>query len=240
MLTIAIVEDETAIRRQLMELIQQKGSACSIAEFESGDQLLFAKQDFDLIFLDIRMEGINGIETARKLRQQQKHSVIIFVTALKDYVFEAFDVSAFHYLLKPIDADRFSQIFDRAINFIGQSSQYYGAKLYLQLKGRNITVEQKDILYLENHLKKVEIHTLQQTIGLNSSMKILESQLSDAFFRCHRGYLVNMAWISEYDSSTIILKNKEEIYLAREKYSLFKKAYMRYLRNGNGEYNPFL
>jgi len=234
MLSIAIVEDEEAIRSQLIKLIQQKKPACSIVEFERGEELLLSKQDFDLIFLDIQMEGMNGIETAKGLRSQKRESVIIFVTALKDYVFEAFDVSAFHYLLKPINIDQFSQIFDRAAKYIEHSSQFQNTQLYIQLKGRNITLEQKDILYLENRLKKVEIHTLKKTVELYASMKVLEAQLSDAFFRCHRGYLVNMAWISEYDSSTITLKNNERIYLAKEKYSLFKKAYLRYLKNGNG------
>ncbi len=234
MLSIAIVEDEATIRKQIIFLIQRKKTAVKIAEFASGEDFLLAKEDFHLVFLDIQMKGVDGIETARRLRQEQRNSLIIFVTALKDYVFQAFDVSAFHYLLKPINSDRFGQVFDRAVENIEQYSQYKNHPLLIQLKGRSICIEKTEILYLENRLKKIEIHTLNETIEFYASMKNLEPQLSTAFFRCHRGYLVNMYWIHEYDNSTIILKNGEKIYLAKEKYSAFKKAYMRYLRNGNG------
>jgi DNA-binding LytR/AlgR family response regulator len=80
----------------------------------------------------------------------------------------------------------------------------------------------------------VEIHTAGATVEVYASMNETEGQLEYGFFRCHRGYLVNMAYVAEYDSGSITLNNGEHVYLAKEKYGEFVKAYIRYLRNGVG------
>ena len=123
LIPISLVEDEATIRKQIIFLIRRQKAAVKIAEFASGEDFFLAEENFQLVFLDVQMGGIDGIETARRLRREQKSSLLIFVTALKDYVFQAFDVSAFHYLLKPIDDDQFSQIFDRAVKSIEQLGQ---------------------------------------------------------------------------------------------------------------------
>ena len=127
-------------------------------EYGSGEALLFSQGYADIIFLDIRMKGENGVETARRLRKQHNNSILIFVTALKEYVFEAFDVSAFHYLLKPLEATRFQQVLLRAVQEAINRKANTSPPLFLKMKGRNITLNQQSIIYLENHLKKVEIH----------------------------------------------------------------------------------
>lgn len=95
-------------------------------------------------------------------------------------------------------------------------------------------MEKDSILYIESRGKKVEIHTKGETIEAYASMNELEAQLGKGFFRCHRGYLVNMAYVAEYDSESITLNNGEYVYMAKEKYREFVKSYMRYLRNGVG------
>ena len=96
----------------------------------------------------------------------------------------------------------------------------------------NITLNHKEILYLENRGRKVEIHTTGEVIEIYAAMTELESQLGESFYRCHRGYLVNMSCITEYSNDSIRLSNGEGTYLAKERYNEFVKAYMRYLRNG--------
>ena len=128
MISIAIIEDEEAIRKQLIQLIERQNKSCKIAEFASGDDFLLAKECYSLIFLDIHLGGKNGIEVAKELRRREKESVIIFVTVLKDYVFQAFDVSAFHYIVKPISNDQFSQTFDRVVKYIDWFSQFIDKK----------------------------------------------------------------------------------------------------------------
>ena len=102
-LKIAICDDEKILREQLQKLLMNQDAVSkidSIDAYETGSALLAAKRRYDIIFLDIQMEGMNGIETARALRERKDDAVLIFVTGLKDYVFEAFDVSAFRKYLK--------------------------------------------------------------------------------------------------------------------------------------------
>ena len=80
----------------------------------------------------------------------------------------------------------------------------------------------------------MEIHTTGEIIEAYASMNEMEGQLGESFYRCHRGYLVNMVYVAEYDRESVILNNGEYVYLAKEKYGEFVKAYMRYLRNGVG------
>ncbi|MDE6602552.1 MAG: LytTR family DNA-binding domain-containing protein [Lachnospiraceae bacterium] len=237
-MNIAICDDEKAIREQIKELIEKTGLCPEL--FETGDSLLAAGKQFDIVFLDIQMEGTNGIETAKKLRERSalkgaEDTILIFITAIRDYVFEAFDVAAFHYLLKPIEEDKFREVFGRAEKELEKRKSKRRETVFVKTRNRSFTLEKDSILYVESRAKKVEIHTREETIEAYASMNELEAQLGEGFYRCHRGYLVNMAYVAEYDSESITLNNGEYIYLAKEKYGEFVKAYMRYLRNGVNE-----
>lgn len=103
-------------------------------------------------------------------------------------------------------------------------------QLIFQTKSRNYTVQREEILYVESRKRKVEIHTTQICFSVYATMKGMEQRLGEPFFRCHRGYLVNMAYVADYDMGGIRLKNGERVYLAREKHSDFTKAFMSYLK----------
>lgn len=229
---IAVCDDEKAIQTQLKELIQKRLFDAQITVYDSGRQFLADVLEFDLLFLDIQMEGLNGIETAKELRKITKETVLIFITGSKDYVFEAFDVAAFHYLLKPISEEKFVQVLARAVAEAERRTIKSAKKLFIKTKQRNLSIPIEDILYIESQLRKVEIHLLKETIVAYASLKELESQLSPLFYRCHRGYLVNMAYIAEYKKDCIVLANQQQIYLSKEKYGEFVKAYLRYLKKG--------
>jgi len=238
-LNIAICDDEKAIREQIKELIEKEKQGACIELYETGDSLLAAEKQFDLIFLDIQMEGTDGIETARKLRERSalhggEDVILIFITGIREYVFDAFDVAAFHYLLKPIEEEKFREVFRRAGRELEKRKSKRRETVFIKTRNRSFSLEQDSILYIESRGKKVEIHTTGETIEAYASMNEMEGQLGGGFFRCHRGYLVNMAYVAEYDSGSITLNNGGYVYLVKEKYGEFVKAYMRYLRNGVG------
>ncbi len=104
-------------------------------------------------------------------------------------------------------------------------------RLIFETKSRNYTVQRDEILYVESRKRKVEIHTADICFSVYATMKGMEQCLGESFFRCHRGYLVNMAYVADYDMGGIRLKNGERVYLAREKHPDFAKAYMSYLKN---------
>ena len=231
-MNIAICDDEIAIREQIKELIEKTGVCPEL--YETGDSLLAAGKQFDIVFLDIQMEGTDGIETAKKLRKRDEDTILIFITAIREYVFEAFDVAAFHYLLKPVEEDKFREVFRRAERELEKRKKQQRETVFVKTRNRSFTLEKDSILYIESRGKKVEIHTTGGTVEAYASMNEMEGQLGCGFFRCHRGYLVNMAYVAEYDSGSITLNSGEYVYLAKEKYGEFVKAYMRYLRNGVG------
>lgn len=229
-MNIAVVDDEKLILKQIGGLIEKQMPNCCLDTYVTGDELLGAGKRFDIVFLDIQMDGMNGIETAKRLRKRQGDIVLIFVTGNREYVFDALDLYAFHYLLKPVDENKFQEVLERAAEEVAKKKE----KRFLFLKKRNLTLDQADILYIESRAKKVEIHTdgFKDIIEIYATMEELEGQLGEDFYRCHRSYIVNMAHITEYDNGTITITNGDNVYLTKKKYGDFVKAYMWYLQNG--------
>ena len=226
----AVVDDEKAIREQICTLIEEQQPGSVIEAYATGEELLASGKRFDIVFLDIQMDGMNGIEAARELRERQEDTVLIFITGVKEYVFDALDLYAFHYLLKPIDEGKFAEVLQRAAGEAKKKKE----KKCLFIRTRNITLDQSDILYIESRAKKLEIHTAgaDKAIEIYAAMDELEGQLGEDFYRCHRAYIVNMAQITEYDNESITLTNGDKVYLAKKKYGEFVKAYMWFLQNG--------
>ena len=157
MIKFAICDDEPVmaqeITNQLSQYMQEKGlTSYCVNSFSNGRSLLENGCDFDVIFLDIQMEYLNGMETAKMLRQRKNHSILIFVTVLKEYVFDAFEVEAFDYLIKPLDSGHFKRTMDRVII----SLQSKEAKSIVIQRGTScevILLEQ--ILYCEVQGRKI-------------------------------------------------------------------------------------
>ena len=227
---IAVVDDEKAIREHVCALIEEQQPGSVIEAYATGEELLASGKRFDIVFLDIQMEGMNGIEAARELRERQEDTVLIFITGVKEYVFDALDLYAFQYLLKPIDEGKFAEVLQRAAGEAKKRKE----KKCLFIRTRNLTLDQSDILYIESRAKKLEIHTTgaDKAIEIYAAMDELEGQLGEDFYRCHRAYIVNMDCIKEYDSESITLTNSDRVYLTKKKYGEFVKAYMWHLQNG--------
>jgi len=230
LIKIAVADDESIIREQIRKFIEKREKNCRIDSYETGEALLAAETSYDIVFLDIQMDGLNGIDTAKLLREQSKDVVIIFITAMKEYVFEAFDVAAFHYILKPIREERFVTVYTRAAEEVMYHKKQEKKPLFIKTRNRNITLEQKDILYIESRAKKVEIHTQNDVIEVYGAISKLEKELCNDFYRSHRGYLVNLGYVAEYSSDSITLNNGDTILMAKEKYGEFVKVYMHYMK----------
>ena len=158
-MNIAVVDDEEVIREQINGFIKKRNPDFNTSDFATGEELLAADTEFDIIFLDIQMEGMGGIEAAKTIRQSNADRVIIFITGIKEHVFEAFDVSAFHYLLKPIAEQKFMEVLDRAIEEAGKRKGQKERQIFIRTKNQGYTLKRNSILYIENRGKKVEIHT---------------------------------------------------------------------------------
>lgn len=237
-MTAAVCDDEMILCEQIEKLIKHAAPDCQVLRFASGEAFLRTKAPIDILFLDIRLNGMNGIETAKALRTRENDTVLIFLTGYKEYALEAFDVFAFHYLLKPIDEQKFQNIFSKALAEAKRKARKEEDRFLLKSKGRHISLSRNDILYVESQNRKVYVHTGRDVLEIRADLKDLELKLGPAFYRCHKGYLIHMGYIAEYEKDRILLTNRESVYLSRRKYQDFVKAYMNYLRNGGILHEP--
>lgn len=227
---IAICDDEREIRNMLGEKLKRMYPDSGVSFYASGDKLLLSDSQPDILLLDIRMEGKNGMETAKELRGKNKKMIVIFVTALEEYVFQAFDVGAFHYLVKPFDDKKFEEIIRKAVEELKNMEESENIKkesLIITSKGKHISVNPADIIYAEVFNRKVILHTINTDVEYYGKMKELEERAGEDFYRPHRSYLVNFNYIIRYDAETIYLK-KGQALMSKQNYKEFKKSYLRY------------
>ncbi len=231
---IAVCDDEKEIRDMFAEKIGQLYPKADLPLYQSGEELLLSDNEPDILLLDIKMPGKNGMETARELRKKNKMTIIIFVTALDDFVFQAFDVGAFHYLVKPFDDRKFAEVLQNAIEWSEDRRKLENAgrkgempNLVITTGGKHITVNLEDVVYAEVFDRKVILHTMDADIEYYGKMKELEEKVGDEFYRTHRSFLVNFSFIRKYDATTIYLE-RGQVLMAKQNYQGFVKQYLRY------------
>ncbi|WP_454051871.1 LytR/AlgR family response regulator transcription factor [Clostridium sp. Marseille-Q7071] len=232
MLRIALCDDENSQRKTIVHMVDRAleitNKQYKIFEFSSGEELISSTEDFHIYLLDIKMNKLTGIEIARKIRRVNEKAVIIFITAFKDYVFEAFDVRAFHYILKPVDEDKLKEILCSALSQFQQEDKFIVAKTISQ----STKIFHKDIMYIESQQRKVKVHTTYDVIEYYYKLSDMEQELyEDNFFRCHKSYIVNLKYVHSYDNTFITLKNLEKIYVSKYKLADFSKVFMYYLKD---------
>ena len=230
---IGICDDEKEIREMLQDKVHSIYPEADIELYASGEELLVGELP-DILLLDIQMQGKSGIETAKELRLTDRHLIIIFVTAIEDYVFQAFDVDAFHYLVKPFSDAKFSEVLRKAVGQYEdrRKSESINARidkpsLFITTKGTHITVNIEDIVYAEVFDRKVIIHTMDSDIEYYGKLKDLQQKAGEGFYRPHRAYLVNFDFIRKYDAKIIYMK-KGQALMAKQNYQEFVKSYLRY------------
>ena len=230
---IAICDDEKNIRELIGDKVIKQYPEVETVSFSSGEELLLSDKSIDILFLDIQMSGRNGMDTARELRIKDKNVILIFVTAVEEYVFQAFDVGAFHYIVKPIDDVKFVDVLHRAVDeWNSQNSNTKESEeryLIINSGGVHTKVIFDDIVYAEVFNRKIVIHKLDDTIEYYGKMSDLESLAGDGFFRPHRAYLINFKYVEKYDASTIYLE-KGSVLMAKQNYPEFVKKYMKYIQ----------
>lgn len=231
---IAVCDDEKEIRDMFVKRIETLHPKAELLLYQSGEELLLSDKEPDILLLDIQMPGKNGMETAKELRRKNKNAIIIFVTVLEDFVFQAFDVGAFHYLVKPFDDGKFAEVLQNAVIQFEERKKFADAgrkdaqpSLMITTGGQHITVRLEDIVYAEVYDRKVILHTMDSDIEYYGKMKELEEKAGDEFYRTHRSFLVNFGFIKKYDATSVYLE-KGQALMAKQNYAGFVRQYLRY------------
>ena len=232
MYRVLLVEDEEIELETLRDYIDWKKNGISrVFTARNGRRALECLEEnmADIVITDIQMPGMDGMETARILRQKNEKMVLIFVTAVEEYVFQAFDVAAFHYLVKPFSDEKFEEVVKRAVRSIEQYSenQSYEKYMMVQSGGSHMKVFLKDIVYAEVYNRKVIIHTRDTNIEYYGKLQELSEIVGADFFRTHRAYLVHFKYVQKYDANCVTMENGTAL-IAKQNYPEFVKQYLKY------------
>ena len=237
---IGICDDQKEIREILTDKVKKYYPAEDIAVYSSGEELLADRKLPDILFLDVQMPEKDGMETARELRKRDRQMIIIFVTVTEDYVFQSFDVGAFHYLIKPLKEEKFEEVLQKAVRQVRErDSEDAGTgkerqSLIVTSKGQHITVPVQEIVYAEVFNRKIILHTMDADIEYYGKLKELEKKAGEDFYRPHRAYLINLNFVRKYNAGAIYLKRGQAL-VAKQNYHDFVKCYLRFnQRKGKG------
>lgn len=213
-------------------VLEEHNANFNISRFMSGESLIDAvigqKEKFDILFLDIIMDKINGIKTARKIREEDADIGIVFITNSPNFVFEGYDVRALHYILKPVDTEKLSQTL--LYDWNKKNEKNY---MDVKLKDSVNRIFYVDILYLESKGRMVIITTKNgdyETYGtLRQFLNILPP---NQFIACHKSYVVNLNYVSQITRTAFTTTNNQIIPISRNYYSVAKKAFINFIGNG--------
>lgn len=225
---IAICDDRQTDRDYLYALLSEwAGSVGHIVQtelFSSAEAFLFRYEEdksWDMLLLDIEMDGMDGVTLAKTVRRENKTVQLIFVTGYSEYISEGYEVSALHYLMKPIRPDKLFAVLDRA----AEQCMKNGRFLTLEQSGEMIRLPLYEIRYLEASQNYVTVHGEKgQTYLVRRTLGELERELDDRFFRTGRSYIVNLACIRKVTRTDIHLNDGELLPLPRGMYKSLNQA----------------
>ncbi len=228
---VAIVDDDPAERARIKECLQyvseQENIEFLTEEFETGRSFLGNYRPvFDIVFMDIAMPGIDGMATARSLREMDTVIVLIFVTNLAQYALEGYSVDALDFVLKPINRYSFALKMKRALTRIHHRFQDV---ISVKTDGSVRGIPLESILYLEVSGHYIIYHTMEGDYAEYSTMKEAEKKINrDSFARCSQSFLVNLYHVTSAGRETVLVRDKE-LPISRPQKRLFLEALSRYI-----------
>ena len=233
MIRIALVEDEAEVRAQLQGYVQrhtrQYGTEFAVTEFADGMELLDDYRPvYDVLFLDVEMKHLDGMETARRVRELDKDVIIVFITNMAQYAIRGYAVDALDYVLKPVSYFAFSQRLNRAISRMKKRTD---KTIMVNIKGGTVRINLANIFYIESQGHTLILHTIlgdYETIG---TMKEMEEKLDGmSFCRGNKGYLINLQHVDSVQDGCAVVRG-EQLVLSRAR----KKEFMECLTEYWGE-----
>lgn len=232
MINIAIVDDDTISIKRLTQHIAMYGKdnnrEFSVSSFINPIQFLNDYgANYDLIFMDIKMDMMDGISVCRKLRERDEAVCIVFITGFTQYALKGYEVSAFDYIVKPIDYGDFCLKMARILKFIDRSKKIE----YITLKQKNgcMQVNTAEILYVEVRGHNLEYHLGDTTVSVRGSLKKAAETLNPQnFARCSEYFIVNLAKISGMERSDLTV-GKETLRIGRAYKAAFRKSFEEYI-----------
>lgn len=228
---IAIVEDVAFDQKQMTEFLhryeKENNVTFQIHIFSDGAQLIRDyPEGLDILFMDIMMEKMDGLKAARLIRRQDERVILIFVTNMIQYAIHGYSVDAMDFIVKPVSYTGLKARLNRAIGRLEKRSCRH---IEVRSPDGIHSVPVSDICYLETCNHKTIIHTKEQALHANSSMRSLEEELAGLpFFRCHTSFLVNLGYIDKIQGNDVWV-NGTLLFISRYRRKEFLEAWAAYL-----------
>lgn len=209
-MNIAICDDDKSFRdlleKHLKNYFNERSIPLNFFQFGSGEELLDNQLLFDLVFLDVEMGNINGIDTGKELKKRNPHNIIFVITSYDGYLDDAFKIRAFRFLCKPLNVVRLYKALDDAAELINNDIIVF----YDVNTGQNVRVYTNDIIYLEIAKKKTKIVTVNDTYYSNEKISEWKNRLNGISFVCpHSSYIANLDYSINHSRTLLVLAKKD-------------------------------
>lgn len=235
MLSIAVCDDEKCtsekIEKMAKDFFRKKNIDIYVVRYSSGEELLENGKGTDITFLDIGLQGMDGIETARRLRTHGYKGFLVFITVLKEMVFRSFEVQPFDYLVKPVQEEHFDKTMERLLLSMQDRLTPEKGHLLVRKGYENSIISFQDIICCEIIDRKVYLYLKSgEVIDYYDRIENLEKKLDGRFFRCHRSYLINLNHLKSYRNNTAYMADGKEIPVSRLRSREFSNVILQYMR----------
>ena len=233
-MNIAIVDDIAAeralLRSRLERQLSRRNIQANLLEYDTGEAFLSscAKLQFAVLFLDIYMDGVNGIETAKQFRSMDTHCLLIFTTTSTDHALEGFRVRAMHYLVKPYTEEMISDLIDEILARLPSTERY----MTLKLNGTEVPLPFSSFIYAEHFSHMIHFHTtLDAVLTVRQSFRDFTAPLKtdERFFLCSRGSVVNLAHAVDFDGTVFQLDDGSRVSVSRDLSKSARQTFMKFL-----------
>ena len=225
----AVCDDNEAYAQYIAELAarwaERMAVPAEIERFSSAEAFLFRyeeRRDFDVLLLDIEMAGMDGVELAKTIRRDNDGIQIVFITGYTDYIGQGYEVSALHYLIKPVDEEKFDQVLTRAAGRLARNEPF----LTLELPGETVRVPLPEIRYIDVRQNYTTVHA-KRDYTLKRPLAEFEAALDQRFFRIGRSCIVNLTCIRRVTRTEAELTGGERLPLPRGQYEKVNRAIIR-------------
>lgn len=228
---VAIIDDSNIdaeyVRGILKAWAQERQAVVQAERFRSAESFLFRYAEdkaWDILLLDIEMGAMDGVTLAKRVRQDNESVQIVFITGFADHIAEGYEVSALHYLMKPVRRDKLFAVLDRGAAAMGKAER----AVLLPVGGETLRLPVSRVQYVEAFSHTTAIVTGDGAFQVKMPISEVEKLLGEGFVRCHRSYLVGLKHISRLSKTEVILDNGKALPLSRSAAPLVHKAFISY------------